>query len=110
MMPVGSYLVFYRVLETEVQVGHIRHGARKPFPGWAVVRELGTRTKWGQWAVYSPIQSETGVETWWMSHSMRKSVSKMRGMSRRGKIRSQKCVDGTFRVKTEAKNRWTGHS
>ena len=31
MMPFESYLVFYQVHGDGVRVGHIRHGARKPF-------------------------------------------------------------------------------
>jgi plasmid stabilization system protein ParE len=31
MMPHGNYLAFYKIHGTEVRIGHIRHGARKPF-------------------------------------------------------------------------------
>jgi toxin ParE1/3/4 len=31
MMPHGNYLIFFKVHEGEVRIGHIRHGARKPF-------------------------------------------------------------------------------
>ena len=33
MMPVGNYLIFYRVQAEAVWIGHIRHAARKPFGG-----------------------------------------------------------------------------
>jgi len=31
MMPFESYLVFFQVRSDDVRVGHVRHGARKPF-------------------------------------------------------------------------------
>jgi plasmid stabilization system protein ParE len=31
MMPFGNYLVFFRIHENEVRIGHIRHGAKRPF-------------------------------------------------------------------------------
>lgn len=31
MMPVDSYLLFFEVHEDEVRIGHVRHGARRPF-------------------------------------------------------------------------------
>jgi toxin ParE1/3/4 len=31
MMPIGNYLVFYRVADDAVLIGHVRHAARKPF-------------------------------------------------------------------------------
>ena len=31
MMPFGNYLVFFQIHEGDVRIGHIRHGARKPF-------------------------------------------------------------------------------
>ena len=31
MMPIGNYLVFYRVVDDTVLIGHVRHAARKPF-------------------------------------------------------------------------------
>jgi plasmid stabilization system protein ParE len=31
MMPFQSYLVFFQIHEEEVRVGHVRHGARRPF-------------------------------------------------------------------------------
>ncbi len=31
MMPIGNYLVFYRVAEDVVLMGHVRHAAREPF-------------------------------------------------------------------------------
>jgi plasmid stabilization system protein ParE len=33
MMPHGNYLVFFHLHEGEVRIGHIRHGARRPFGG-----------------------------------------------------------------------------
>jgi plasmid stabilization system protein ParE len=33
IMPFGNYLVFFQVREAEVWIGHIRHGARRPFGG-----------------------------------------------------------------------------
>lgn len=33
MMPVGRYLIFFRVEPDEVRVGHIRHSAQSPFDG-----------------------------------------------------------------------------
>jgi len=33
MMPVGSHLVFFQISEGEVRIGHVRHGARRPFAG-----------------------------------------------------------------------------
>jgi toxin ParE1/3/4 len=33
MMPFGNYLVFFQVRDAEVRIGHIRHGARRPFGG-----------------------------------------------------------------------------
>ncbi|MBA3352982.1 MAG: type II toxin-antitoxin system RelE/ParE family toxin [Blastocatellia bacterium] len=33
MMPVGNYLVFFRIHDEEVRIGHVRHGARRPFAG-----------------------------------------------------------------------------
>ena len=33
MMPFGTYLVFFRIHENAVRIGHIRHAARKPFRG-----------------------------------------------------------------------------
>jgi plasmid stabilization system protein ParE len=31
MMPIGNYLVFYRLADDAVLIGNVRHGARKPF-------------------------------------------------------------------------------
>jgi plasmid stabilization system protein ParE len=31
MMPIGNYLVFYRLADAAVLIGHVRHAARKPF-------------------------------------------------------------------------------
>jgi plasmid stabilization system protein ParE len=31
MMPFESYLVFFQVHGNDVHIGHVRHGARKPF-------------------------------------------------------------------------------
>lgn len=31
MMPVGNYLIFFRVQGEAIWVGHIRHAARRPF-------------------------------------------------------------------------------
>lgn len=31
MMPFGNYLVFFRIHEEAVRIGHIRHAARRPF-------------------------------------------------------------------------------
>lgn len=33
MMPFDYYLVFFQVQEGDVRIGHIRHGARRPFKG-----------------------------------------------------------------------------
>ena len=33
MMPFGNYLVFFRIHENAVRIGHIRHAARRPFRG-----------------------------------------------------------------------------
>ena len=33
MMPVGSYLLFFQLHEVEVRIGHVRHGAQRPFAG-----------------------------------------------------------------------------
>ena len=33
MMPVGTYLVFFQIREDAVRIGHVRHGARRPFSG-----------------------------------------------------------------------------
>jgi plasmid stabilization system protein ParE len=33
MMPFGNYLVFFRIHEVEVRIGHVRHGAKRPFAG-----------------------------------------------------------------------------
>ena len=33
MMPFGSYLVFFQIRGEDVRIGHVRHGARKPFLG-----------------------------------------------------------------------------
>ena len=33
MMPFGTYLVFFQVHEDQVRIGHIRHGAKRPFAG-----------------------------------------------------------------------------
>lgn len=33
MMPNGNYLVFYRIGDDAVFIGHVRHGAREPFRG-----------------------------------------------------------------------------
>ena len=33
MMPFGNYLVFFRIHENAVRIGHIRHAARMPFRG-----------------------------------------------------------------------------
>ena len=33
MMPVGSYLLFFQIHEDEVRIGHVRHGAQRPFAG-----------------------------------------------------------------------------
>ena len=33
MMPFGNYLVFFRIRENAVRIGHIRHAARRPFRG-----------------------------------------------------------------------------
>ena len=33
MMSFGNYLVFFRIHEKAVRIGHIRHGARRPFLG-----------------------------------------------------------------------------
>jgi len=33
MMPFDSYLVFFQVRGNDIRVGHVRHGARKPFRG-----------------------------------------------------------------------------
>jgi toxin ParE1/3/4 len=31
MMPSGNYLIFYRVADDAVLIGHVRHAAREPF-------------------------------------------------------------------------------
>ena len=31
MMPIGNYLVFYRIAGDAVLIGHVRHAARQPF-------------------------------------------------------------------------------
>jgi len=31
MMPFGNYLVFFQIKNGEVQIGHVRHAAKKPF-------------------------------------------------------------------------------
>ena len=31
MMPIGNYLLFYRVADDAVLIGHVRHAARAPF-------------------------------------------------------------------------------
>jgi plasmid stabilization system protein ParE len=31
MMPVGNYLLFFQIHESEVRIGHVRHGAQRPF-------------------------------------------------------------------------------
>jgi len=31
MMPIGNYLVFYRLADNAILIGHLRHAARKPF-------------------------------------------------------------------------------
>jgi plasmid stabilization system protein ParE len=33
MMPFENYLVFFAIHENAVHIGHIRHGARRPFGG-----------------------------------------------------------------------------
>ena len=33
MMPQGNYLVFFQIHGDEIRIGHIRHGARRPFGG-----------------------------------------------------------------------------
>jgi plasmid stabilization system protein ParE len=33
MMPFGNYLVFFRIHEEAVRIGHVRHAARRPFRG-----------------------------------------------------------------------------
>ena len=33
MMPFGNYLVFFRIHEAAVRIGHVRHAARRPFSG-----------------------------------------------------------------------------
>ena len=33
MMPLGNYLVFFRIHEAAVRIGPIRHAARQPFRG-----------------------------------------------------------------------------
>jgi plasmid stabilization system protein ParE len=33
MMPFGNYLVFFRLHEEAVRIGHVRHAARRPFQG-----------------------------------------------------------------------------
>ena len=33
MMPFGNYLVFFRIHEEAVRIGHVRHAARLPFRG-----------------------------------------------------------------------------
>ena len=32
MMPIGNYLVFYRIDGEAILIGHVRHAARAPFP------------------------------------------------------------------------------
>jgi plasmid stabilization system protein ParE len=41
MMPFGSYLVFFQVRGDDVRIGHVRHGARKPFHGHGLGSKLG---------------------------------------------------------------------
>ena len=31
MMPIGNYLVFFRLADDAVLIGHVRHAAREPF-------------------------------------------------------------------------------
>jgi toxin ParE1/3/4 len=31
MMPFGNYLVFFKIEEREVRIGHVRHAAQRPF-------------------------------------------------------------------------------
>ena len=31
MMPIGNYLVFYRLADDSILIGHVRHAAREPF-------------------------------------------------------------------------------
>lgn len=31
MMPFGNYLIFFRLTEETVRIGHIRHAAKRPF-------------------------------------------------------------------------------
>ena len=31
MMPVGSYLVLFAIRESKILIGHVRHGARRPW-------------------------------------------------------------------------------
>lgn len=33
MMPFGNYLIFFRLTEETVRIGHIRHAAKRPFRG-----------------------------------------------------------------------------
>lgn len=33
MMPFGNYLIFFRIGEDTVRIGHIRHAAKRPFRG-----------------------------------------------------------------------------
>ncbi len=33
MMPIGNYLVFYRIIADVILIGHVRHAARAPFSG-----------------------------------------------------------------------------
>lgn len=33
MMPFGNYLIFFRLTEETVRIGHIRHAAKGPFRG-----------------------------------------------------------------------------
>ena len=31
MMPLGNYLVFFKIQKGEVRIGHVRHAAKRPF-------------------------------------------------------------------------------
>jgi plasmid stabilization system protein ParE len=33
MMPFGNYLIFFRITDDAVRIGHIRHAAKYPFRG-----------------------------------------------------------------------------
>ncbi len=33
MMPYGNYLIFFRITEGTIRIGHIRHAAKRPFRG-----------------------------------------------------------------------------